>query len=104
MLIVPSTRILHQGYRVALPPANQTGHRWIQTESAPDEIIIPFELRERGAPINDTGPTFVCWHCEALGGTSTGSTHPSTFVSMEGAVAVCQRARREGYWFVRKVG
>ncbi|KOO31776.1 hypothetical protein Ctob_006675 [Chrysochromulina tobinii] len=52
-------RIRNKGHSIDLPPTG--GERWISTESAPDEIIIPFELRSRGYPIQDKGPTYVCW-------------------------------------------
>ena len=101
-------RIWNHGYTVQLPATNQTHHRESSTASAPDEIIIPFEIRERRHAIADHGPTFVCWHCEGWGGVAADGhaawTSPSAFVTFESSISICQRARSRGYWFVRKIG
>ena len=49
-------------------------------------------------------------YCEWLGGTQVdASTHeagtsPSSFVTASSARTICERAREEGFWFVRKMG
>lgn len=101
-------RIRDRGYTVILPPTRQTNHVEVSTSSAPDEVIIPFEILERRLPIMNKGPTYVCWHCFSLGGVPTDGhvtwTSPSGFVTYTGALNVCRRAQREGYFFVRKIG
>jgi len=100
----------HARRTVTCGRADTFGVQGCSSESAPDEIIIPFELRSRGYPIQDKGPTYVCWYCEWLGGTQVdASTHeagtsPSSFVTASSARTICERAREEGFWFVRKMG
>ena len=49
-------------------------------------------------------------YCEWLGGTQVdASTHeagtsPSSFITASSARTICERARAEGFWFVRKMG
>ena len=81
-------RIVDHGQAVLLPATEQTQGHDVQAHVAPDGVIIPFELRQRGNLIDGKGPTYT--HSSAVG---YGDAQP-----------LCARARAGGFSFAASLG
>ena len=81
-----------------------TGDVW--ADSAPDEIILPWELQYRhGFQVELHGLTHVSWSAPyCLHTDNSGGTTPCAYLNHVAAADACRRAAENGFYFARKFG